>query len=89
MKTYAIAEARAELSKLVDRALKGEPQRVTRYGKEAVVIVSEVEWNNRRSPAAEKPGLGTLLARMSELFEGEDLRANRPWIDRPLGKDIE
>jgi PHD/YefM family antitoxin component YafN of YafNO toxin-antitoxin module len=27
--------------------LAGEPQRVTRYGKEAVVIVSEQEWRVR------------------------------------------
>ena len=38
MKTYPINEARAHLSELVERALAGEPQRVTRYGKEAVVI---------------------------------------------------
>src|SRR5882762_5771837 len=38
MKTYPINEARAHLSELVERALAGEPQRVTRYRKEAVVI---------------------------------------------------
>jgi prevent-host-death family protein len=42
MNTYPLNEARAEFSKLVERALAGEPQRVTRYGKEAVVIVSAV-----------------------------------------------
>ncbi len=47
MKTYPINEARAEFSKLVERALAGEPQRVTRYGKEAVVIVSEQAWHAR------------------------------------------
>lgn len=38
MRSYPLHEARAEFSKLVDRALAGEPQRVTRYGKEAVVL---------------------------------------------------
>ncbi len=52
MKTYPLNEARAEFSKLVERALAGEPQRVTRYGKEAVVIVSEDEWRARGRSAA-------------------------------------
>lgn len=44
MRSRPLAEARAEFSKLVDLALKGEPQRVTRRGREAVVIVSEAAW---------------------------------------------
>jgi prevent-host-death family protein len=48
MRTYPLNAARAEFSKLVYRALAGEPQRVTRYGKDAVVIVSEEEWNKRK-----------------------------------------
>jgi len=35
MRSYALHEARAKLSTLIERALKGEPQRVTRHGKEA------------------------------------------------------
>ena len=50
MKTYPINEARADFSKLVERALAGEPSRVTRYGKEAVVIVSEEEWRQAAGP---------------------------------------
>ena len=59
MKTYPINEARAAFSKLFERALAGEPQRVTRYGKEAVMIVSEAEWQARSRSA---PTLGHLLA---------------------------
>ena len=44
VRTYPLHEARAEFSRLVERALNGEPQRVTRYGREAVVIVSEADW---------------------------------------------
>jgi prevent-host-death family protein len=47
MRSYPLHEARSKLSTLVARALKGEPQRVTRHGKEAVVIVSEKIWNAR------------------------------------------
>ena len=63
MKTYPINEARAEFSKLVERALAGEPQRVTRYGREAVVIVSEADWQARFRSA---PTLGHLLAQHAE-----------------------
>jgi prevent-host-death family protein len=57
MKTYPMDEARAEFSKLVEKALAGEPQRVTRCGKVAVVIVSEQDWQARSRSA---PTLGHL-----------------------------
>jgi antitoxin Phd len=98
MKTLPLNEARAEFSKLVERALAGEPCRVTRYGKEAVVIVSEELWQAKSKSA---PTLGALLGRFSrsELPDpGEasddddaitDTVTDRPWKDRPLGKGIE
>jgi prevent-host-death family protein len=86
MKTYPINEARAEFSKLVERALAGEPQRVTRYGKEAVVIVSEEDWLARSRAA---PTLGHLLAQYAEAgLLTEDL-THRPWKERPLGVDFD
>jgi prevent-host-death family protein len=86
VKTHPINEARANFSKLVERALAGEPQRVTRYGKEAVVIVSEREWRARTRSA---PTLGALLARYARAGRlGEDM-TDRPWAERPLGIDLE
>src|SRR5262252_5646673 len=86
MKTYPLNEARAEFSKLVERALKGEPQRVTRYGKEAVVIVSEQEWRMRSRVA---PTLGALLAHYARAGTlGQDI-ADRPWVERRLGADVD
>ena len=86
MKSYPINEARAEFSKLVERALEGQPQRVTRYGKEAVVIVSEEEWLARTKSA---PTLGHLLAQYAAAEHlGEDV-GHRPWKERPLGVDFE
>jgi prevent-host-death family protein len=52
MRSYPLHEARSKLSKLIDRALGGEPQRVTRHGKEAVVIVAEADWEARPKSAA-------------------------------------
>jgi prevent-host-death family protein len=39
-KTWAATEAKARFSHLVDSALRGEPQIVTRRGEEAVVVIS-------------------------------------------------
>jgi prevent-host-death family protein len=85
MKTYPLNEARAEFSKLVERALAGEPQRVTRYGKEAVVIVSEAEWRARCRTA---PTLGALLAHHARAGLMRDDIADRPWQERLLGSDF-
>jgi prevent-host-death family protein len=63
MRSYLLNSARSDFSKVFDRALAGEPQRVTRYGKEAVTITSEAEWDKRSKSA---PNLGTLLARFAE-----------------------
>ncbi len=40
MRNYPLNSARSNFSKVFDRALAGELQRVTRYGKEAVIIIS-------------------------------------------------
>jgi PHD/YefM family antitoxin component YafN of YafNO toxin-antitoxin module len=62
--------------------LAGEPQRVTRYGKEAVVIVSEQEWQARSRSA---PTLGALLARYAQAGTFHEEVTDRPWKERPLG----
>ena len=87
MRTYPLHEARAAFSKLVDRALSGEPQRVTRHGKGAVVIVSEEEWNKRPRRA---PTLGHLLADFAERAGFEEGDFDRSWYkqERELGADF-
>ena len=85
MKTYPLSEARAEFSELFERALAGEPQRVTRYGKEAVVIVSDAEWRARCRTA---PTLGALLARHARAGDLSETFTDRPWSERPLGSDF-
>jgi len=85
MKSTPLNEAHATLSKLVDRALAGEPQRVTRYGNEAVVIVSEAEWLARTRGA---PTLGALLAQFASAGRAIEYIVDRPWKDRALGLDF-
>lgn len=86
MKTYPINEARADLSKLIERALAGEPQRVTRYGREAVVIVSEDDWRARSRAA---PTLGHLLAQYATGGGIDEDVSSRPWKERALGVDFD
>ena len=51
--TWTVQEARAHLGDVIDAALRGRPQRVTRRGKDTVVVVSEEEWQRvvRPKPA--------------------------------------
>ena len=50
MRNWLVKDARAHFSDVIDAAMKGEPQRVTRRGKGAVVVVSEEQWR-KASPA--------------------------------------
>ena len=74
--------ARVHLEVIVDRALAGEPQRITRHGRDAVIVVSEAEWD---SWSVGPPTLGHLLALYAEAgVIGDDITA-RPWVERELG----
>ena len=87
MRTHPFHKARAEFSALVDRALSGEPQRVTRHGKDSVVIVSEAEWNKR---APKYANLGELLADFATRHGFDEDMFDRSGFQqtRPLGADF-
>ena len=80
-KTWAVTEAKAKLSDLVDAAMKGEPQIITRRGAEAVVVLSMKTYR-----AAVEGGRETLV----------DFFAHSPYPDvdmapprnRETGRDI-
>jgi antitoxin Phd len=42
---WKLADAKENLSRVVDRALEGGPQRVTRDGSDAVIVLSEQDFN--------------------------------------------
>ena len=44
MEQWTVAAAKAKLSRVIEQALAGAPQVITRNGKEAVVVVSAAEW---------------------------------------------
>ena len=72
MRTWQVQEARRQFKQLLDDALEKGPQRVARYNKHAVIVVSEGEWK-RLSEAV--PSFGELLA--SCPIDSEDLRPRR------------
>lgn len=47
---WSVAEAKSRFSELVARARAGVPQRVTRYGKDEVVVVSAADWDRLGEP---------------------------------------
>jgi prevent-host-death family protein len=44
---WTVAEAKAKLSEVIEKAQTDGPQRITRHGKEAVVVVSAEEWKRK------------------------------------------
>lgn len=55
MRNWLAKDARAHLSDVIDGALKGVPQRVTRRGKGAVVMIREDEWLKASRAVERKP----------------------------------
>lgn len=54
---WRLQDAKTQFSQVVEAALRGEPQHVTRRGKEAVVVVSEQTYAAlQRSARAASPG---------------------------------
>jgi antitoxin Phd len=48
---WQLQTAKAQLSELVEAALRGEPQRITRRGRDAVVVISEQAYAALKSSA--------------------------------------
>jgi prevent-host-death family protein len=59
MRNWRLQEARDRFKDLFDHAREEGPQRVTRHGKQAVVVVSEEDWKRITSNI---PSFGRLLA---------------------------
>jgi prevent-host-death family protein len=88
MRSYPIHEARSKLSTLIARALKGQPQRVTRHGKDAVLIVSEKAWNARPKSAPTLADLFvTTLGADTQSFA--DVLERQPWAKDEHALDAE
>jgi prevent-host-death family protein len=69
---WAVAEAKARFSEVIDRALNEGPQTITRKGRKAVIVVSAAEWERRTKRR------GSLV----EFFESSPLRGSGLQIER-------
>lgn len=45
--SWTVADAKARLSEVIDRALAEGPQTITRHGRTTAVVVSAVEWERK------------------------------------------
>lgn len=60
MTTWGVAKAKAQLSAVMDKASSEGPQRLTRRGRGAYILVTEEEWEKKSRP---KESLGEFLMR--------------------------
>lgn len=81
MVRWKLEDAKNQFSRLVRRAMAGEPQRVTRRGRDAVVVISAEEYDRLTRPPL---GLIEFLER-SPLADVE-LDLSRP---RDLGRHVD
>jgi len=78
MGQWQLQEAKNRLSALVDAAVSGEPQKVTRRGKPAVVVIASEDYERlRRLEKASLPAFNDLLLEMPQ-DDGEFERLPMP-----------
>ena len=73
--SWPVAEAKARLSELIDKAQVKGPQTITRNGRPTAVVVSIDEWTRK----TQRQG------NLAEFFAASPLRRSRVTIERPKG----
>ncbi len=76
LRHWQMQTAKARFSELFERARREGPQRVTRRGRDAVVVVSEEQYERLCAKGRGKLGLASLLA--ASPLQGMDLDLERP-----------
>jgi prevent-host-death family protein len=69
---WTVAEAKAQLSEVIERALTEGPQTITRHGRKAAVVVSLAEWERKTKRKGN----------LAEFFAQSPLRGSRLRIAR-------
>jgi prevent-host-death family protein len=65
--TWTVAEAKAKLSEVIERAQSAGPQAITRNGRKAVVVVAADEWERKTKR----------VGNLAEFFAASPLRGSR------------
>jgi hypothetical protein len=81
MRTWSISDARANISNVLDEALKNGPQKIERRDSEPVVMFAESDWNRL---IAAYPTIADLI--LNAPIESENLPDRRP--ARIVSKDV-
>lgn len=75
---WRLQDAKAKFSQVVEAALQGEPQHVTRRGREAVVVLSETSYRRLQQQSRERaPGF---VAHLLAIPKTEPAEAGRTRI---------
>lgn len=72
---WTVAQAKAKFSEVLDRALSSGPQKITRNGKDAAIVVSCEEWNQKTGR----------VGSLSEFFANSPLRGENIDFERLRG----
>jgi prevent-host-death family protein len=71
--TWSVADAKARLSELIERARSEGPQTITRKGRKTAVVVSAEEWERKTRRSGS----------LAEFFAASPLRESGITIERP------
>ena len=83
MTTWRLQDARNRFSAVVDAALEGEPQLVTRRGKPAVVVLAVTEYERLRTKSPDDTP--TFAEHLLAIPKGGDFEFERwPLASRPV-----
>jgi prevent-host-death family protein len=74
--TWTVAEAKAKLSEVIERAQLAGPQAITKNGRKAVVVVAVEEWERKTKRAGN----------LAEFFAASPLRGSRMKTKRVAGR---
>lgn len=85
--SWSLADAKAKLSEVVDRALREGPQHITRHGRPAVVVITEDEY--RDAVGRRKSFVDVLFDPSVRGLLSDEEREAFFKRDRDLGRDVE
>jgi prevent-host-death family protein len=77
--SWQVQAARAQLSTLIDEALAGRPQRITRRGRDVAVILAATEYDPLIGAAALHHGLVLATRNVQDLRHFGGLALEDPW----------
>jgi prevent-host-death family protein len=76
MVTWGVAQAKAQFSEVIEKAMTEGPQEVTKGGKDAVVIVSKREWLKKKATTSSSATSGEAKRSAADFWLNSPLRGS-------------